>query len=349
MNASQIMTHLRALNGSELFYREYARAKADSQHFGTFLAGLDMDQVLREHLLIPEKKETIPPEYLEEWYFDPTKRQSVHVSKHNCYTPPLMHHHNFFELFYVLEGTCYHTVGPSNTTLRAGDCCLIQPGIQHAINVPDESIVIDILIRKSTFREHFFEVLRGENILSSFFLSNLYSRNALDYIIFHAHGDEGLRSLVLEIYVEFYNKETYYTELVNALLTSFFAKLLRSYEKACELPPYNAADALKALEYIRHIQDNYVGITLESFAKAYHYTPEHTSRLIKSATGYTFSQLLGQVRLERAVELLRDTNMPIGEVAYQVGYMNPEHFIRKFKGVKGVTPKEYRHMARRGS
>jgi AraC-like DNA-binding protein len=167
--------------------------------------------------------------------------RSLNPSELFCYTPPLVHHHDFFELFYVLEGNCHHRVGQSDTRLRSGDCCLIQPGVAHAIDVSDESIVIDILIRKSTFRAHFFDVLRG---------------------------------LILDIYLEFYNREKYHGELINAQLTAFFARLLRSYEGACEL--------------------------------------------------------------------LRDTNLPVGEIGYQVGYMNQEHFIRVFKRRMGATPGAYR-------
>ena len=70
--------------------------------------------------------DTIPPEIIEdlslfvpevtpEWlrtmpevdYLFP-KDTDVSFKKHNCYTPALPHHHNFFEMFYVLEGRCSH-------------------------------------------------------------------------------------------------------------------------------------------------------------------------------------------------------------------------------------------------
>ena len=342
MKPSQLMHALRTLNESELFYQRYRQAETDAKSLIAFLSELDMEYVLREHLLIPEIPETIPQEFQEDWFFNADTNQSIYVWKHNCFTPPIQHHHNFFEVFYVLEGSCRHTVGSSDTLLHVGDCCLIQPGIEHSIDVPDTSIVIDILIRKSTFRDHFFDVLRGDNIISSFFLSTLYAQHALDYIIFHSHGDERLRSLISEIYLEFFNKEEYYQELINSLMTFFYAKLLRSYQKTCELPPYHSTDALKAIETIRYIQNNYQNITLSSFAQAQHYSVEHSSRTIKALTGRTFSQLLLQIRMDKACELLRDTNIPVGEIAYQVGYMNPEHFIRKFKQFKTMTPSEYR-------
>lgn len=83
-------------------------------------------------------------------------------------------------------------------------------------------------------------------------------------------------------------------------------------------------------------------MTLEQIAAKFHYTPEYTSRLIKSTTGKTFTQILQQVRLEKAQVLLQDTNLSIANIANQIGYETPEHFIRIFKKQMHLTPTEYR-------
>ena len=87
--------------------------------------------------------------------------------------PALPHHHSFFETFYVLEGRCSHRIGEDSAVLREGGLCLIQPRVDHLLDVSDGNIVIDALIRRSTFRHYFCSILQGDNLLLHFFMSTL--------------------------------------------------------------------------------------------------------------------------------------------------------------------------------
>ncbi len=66
------------------------------------------------------------------------------------------------------------------------------------------------------------------------------------------------------------------------------------------------------------------------------------SHLFRSQTGTTFREHLHRLRMERACEFLRSTEMPVGEVVRRVGYADATSFIRKFKHEIGVTPAQYR-------
>jgi AraC-like DNA-binding protein len=58
--------------------------------------------------------------------------------------------------------------------------------------------------------------------------------------------------------------------------------------------------------------------------------------------GLTYSQLIGQVRLEAAMELLRDPGRKIIDIAYKVGYGDPSHFTRAFRRGVGASPRTFR-------
>ncbi len=77
-------------------------------------------------------------------------------------------------------------------------------------------------------------------------------------------------------------------------------------------------------------------------ADKFHYTPEHTSKFIRENTGKTYSELLTDFRIKRALLLLKTTNLAIGDIAATVGYVNPESFIRVFKKQYHMTPAAYR-------
>ena len=68
----------------------------------------------------------------------------------------------------------------------------------------------------------------------------------------------------------------------------------------------------------------------------------HLSKLINRHTGQSFFDLLGKMRIERALPLLADPSMRIHAIAEQVGYSDVAHFSKTFKKIVGKTPGEYR-------
>ena len=343
MDEQVLMNRLRTLNSSEIFYRNYRLAKASAIGLDEYLASIDKARVYRENLLVPEWKDTIPPEYLEDWYFSSDSREGIHIFKHNCYTPPIPHYHNFFELFFVLEGHCIHQVGDNKKILHTGDLCFIQPKVTHSLDVNDESVIIDVLIRRSTFRQYFYSILQGDNLLSNFFMSTLYSKPGIDYLLFHTQNDLDLHYAFIELCSENYDQEAYYNELIKKKKKKIFVLLLRRYMNDCELPSHQLEDSETAVRLARYMQDNAANVTLTSLAKDFHYSVEHASRLIKRSTGQTFIQLLTNIRIDNAKQLLRDTSLTVLEIALQVGYESSDHFIRTFRRHCGNTPNEYRH------
>lgn len=64
--------------------------------------------------------------------------------------------------------------------------------------------------------------------------------------------------------------------------------------------------------------------------------------------GLSYSHLLDQVRFQLAAEWLKDTDIPIGEIAFELHYSEINSFTRSFKRWTGVTPSEYRNRLYRG-
>jgi len=70
--------------------------------------------------------------------------------------------------------------------------------------------------------------------------------------------------------------------------------------------------------------------------------PSYLSKIFKDETGATLSEYWTKARMERAMELIRNTDMKVYEVAEQVGYATPHYFIKIFIRHFGMTPHEYR-------
>jgi two-component system response regulator YesN len=66
------------------------------------------------------------------------------------------------------------------------------------------------------------------------------------------------------------------------------------------------------------------------------------SRLFRKETGETFIEYVTKTKMERAKELLDQTDYPVNKICELVGYENQSYFIKTFKTYSGTTPVEYR-------
>ena len=69
------------------------------------------------------------------------------------------------------------------------------------------------------------------------------------------------------------------------------------------------------------------------------------SRFFRKTTGNTFTDFVNRIRVNRACQLLMDTEQRITDICYEVGFNNVANFNRRFLDMKGVTPSEYRRQA----
>ncbi len=69
------------------------------------------------------------------------------------------------------------------------------------------------------------------------------------------------------------------------------------------------------------------------------------SRYFRKATGNTFTDFVNRLRINRACQLLMETDRYINNVCYDVGFNNVANFNRRFMQIKGMTPKDFRRQA----
>ena len=85
-------------------------------------------------------------------------------------------------------------------------------------------------------------------------------------------------------------------------------------------------------------------LNLNDIAGEVQLNPSYLSVLFKKETGYNFTDYLIEYRLERAKEMLAETNKNINEISLQVGYKDTKHFRNLFRKYVGTTPSQYRAL-----
>ncbi|MBU2886356.1 helix-turn-helix transcriptional regulator [Gilvimarinus agarilyticus] len=93
------------------------------------------------------------------------------------------------------------------------------------------------------------------------------------------------------------------------------------------------------INLFRH--QRYVELSLNEAAELCHLSPSYFSRLFKSVFRYSYSEYSIRHRLYSAARLLAQSEHSITDIAYELGFSSPSHFISLFKKQFGVTPKKY--------
>lgn len=121
------------------------------------------------------------------------------------------------------------------------------------------------------------------------------------------------------------------------------AAFLYAFAAAIELDdqdkpvPEPVAKARRFIE-VHHVKP----LELCDVAKAAGVTENHIVRLFNKHLGHTPMRYLWRVRVQHGADLLRDTGLSVGEIAYRVGFSTPYHFSRLVRQQLGLSPKQVR-------
>lgn len=323
---------------AEIFYKDLAEKKSEGgEIYRRYLETLDAEELKRKGLVVPD---LFPPfkKYPEYRAIFP-ENNDIAVWKHSRYTPVYMHSHEYFEIICVTEGEVYNRFeGGEPMPMAAGDILILPDGIRHELSVMnDDGIVINIMIKKSTFKYVFFDVISSDDLLSRFFQDALYGESGMPYLYFRTGCDPNVRKCIEDAFLEYYNHRKYYEKVTKSQVNCLFAYLLRSRESYLI-----AGGEHKELEIYEYIRRHFMDMSLESAAKDFGYSSAYFSRYIRKITGRTYSDLVTEYRMETAVRLLRTTALSVSQISEITGYGSEEHFIRQFKKLNGKTPAAYR-------
>ena len=335
-NIRFILAELERYNEDELFYRRCYQLRANQKALKEYIASFD-EKVLEDRKLeLPNKKKHSV--LTETYIFGDAEKQNTVLRKHNRYTPGFDHYHDYFEVFYVLSGQCVNSIGAERFTLSSGSLCFIAPFINHTLEVFDDSIVVNICIRKTTFDEIFFNLLTSRDFLSGFFIGNLYPVDPVEYLVFDIGADGELIENIFSMLIEQFHYDEYSGRILDNLVSMFFTLVVRKKVKGQLF-----TGQVEQQRYVSYINEHFRTTSLSDVAKHFKISVAHCSRLIKTLTGKNFTELLREIRLRHALSMLLSTNVKIGDISYSLGYKNEETFIRSFKKTFNLSPGQYRN------
>lgn len=277
-----------------------------------------------------------------------SSRENIFVSHHpleaNCLTK--QHSHDYFELMYVSRGSCTQKIGSVPCNLSAGDFCLLNPYITHEIDIDSaETLLFNIMIRQSLLRESFFSMIAGNDLISHFFATSLFTESQQKSYLYVPGGENtAAANHIHSLIIEFHEKKLGYQKAAENYLALLFMELARSLQDRIDRENYTMMGGNLLSEILAYINQHKLEVTLTSVAEEFHYHPKYLSSLIKRYTHKSFSEILLEAKLQDVCCYLKNTSLSIDEISQLMGYYDRSYFNRLFKKTFQMSPGQYRKI-----
>lgn len=251
------------------------------------------------------------------------------------------HRQDFFFLNYAYQGS-YDAISYRHDnfiTINEGECYVGQPYTGYALNKESdrEFIIIGVLMKKELFYRSLLPLLSSDAALFKFFLEPKTNQFADDFVHLKYKKDSPIRPL-LELMVQEYADPKEDTQAI--LKPLVMALLMQNARQFRAQSPARGAAKLSD-QILCYMGEHTDTVTLKDIAARFAYHPNYISGLLHRELGKTFSQLLLELRMERAVLLLNCTGLSVEEAAYMLGYSNSSNFYKAFREYYHCSPREY--------
>ncbi|MBQ2968639.1 MAG: AraC family transcriptional regulator [Clostridia bacterium] len=250
------------------------------------------------------------------------------------------HHHTECEISLILSGEGVYVIGGREYAFSAGDILLFGSNEPHCITEIMGDAPFDMLTVKFEPKA----LWSGTDSEATLLLKLFFNRDEnVPVRISKADAEaKQVSSLMLEAEQELIQKNVGYALKIRILLYTALLGLLRAfgYEEGAHTPrEQNTACLSLAMDYIG--QNLSSDLSLEEIASVAAMSKAYFSTVFKKFNGISPWDYITIKRVERAIMLLKTTNLKKLEIAEECGFRSAANFYKAFKKVTGKMPKDY--------
>ena len=266
----------------------------------------------------------------------------IAVRTHTRFVHFPSHRHNFIEVLYVCEGSLINIIGGKQVVIEAGELLFLNQFTRHEILPAGKN---DIAINFMILPE-FFDVaytMAGSNNVLADLLVNVLRQNEEkgEYLHFRVAEVLQIQNLLENIIYSLVNGEENRERINQTTMGLIFMYLIESVQYV-EMRLPNQYENMISMTTLDYIEQKYRTATLTELCGRLHLPMHVLSKMIKKSTGFNFKELLQRKRLNKAVELMCETDLPVSDIIAAVGYENNSYFHRVFKEHYHMTPRAFR-------
>ena len=264
------------------------------------------------------------------------KDPNIHVFFYSKTGSEPLHTHDFIEIMYINSGEVDEYVNGKNFVAKKGDLVFMNYNSIHSFNARGRCTYYNICF----YPEVLEKVVSPDNAFSLLSLSafNEISKGKTEGVVSFSPSEQRELQHILGKMVEEQAKRLPRFELVNE---SYMNIVITMIVRKISLPDEDEKNAWNELaDYISDNLDS--DLSLEMLAKRCFYNPSYFSRLFKSKFKVSLVEYVSNKRIEKAMQLLSETELSAAAISSACGFSNKSVFYRTFSKITGKTPNEYR-------
>lgn len=281
----------------------------------------------------------------QDYFDDPALPLQVHIRDPQPEFP--LHAHSFDELVIILQGTAVHCVDNQPIPVKSGDVFVVSCRHGHQYHDMHGLALANILFDSRALGMNRWDVRA---------LPGFHALFALEPVLRAQHkfnsrlhlSDSQLRyakELVQDLQRETGTRNPGYRVMAEGLFMQLTVFLSRCYS---DKPSPESHDLLRLGDTIAFIETRFSEkITLDDLAKKSQFSKRHFQRIFQECMGRSPIDHLLRIRVQKAAELLRNSDRKITDIAFDCGFSDGNYFTRQFRKMTDLSPSEYRRIRRR--
>ncbi|MBR3715108.1 MAG: helix-turn-helix transcriptional regulator [Clostridia bacterium] len=237
------------------------------------------------------------------------------------------HHHNFFEIHFVLNGRMTYGIGGNSIELSSGDCLIFSPGQSHIINYYTN----DLLKCSVSFALGEDEPMYEALVLKSGHLCHMegYLYDSLAFICSKNKNESAYYDIIVKNRI---------FEIIHEIAGKTESKKTRGVKNVLS----DGVD-LRLFKAKQFIDDNpHVFLGCEDLAAYCTISSKQLNRIFLKYEGMSLLEYIHKIKAREAEKLLLQEKYSIRDVSENLGFSSVYYFNRFFLKHNGITPGEYR-------
>lgn len=259
------------------------------------------------------------------------------------------HRHEYIEITYVAQGHVTVVIEGQEVQMRQGDLCIMDKNVRHSSGMmTGEDWVFNLIMTEEFFDTVFMYLLSEDNYISNYIVNSFYSEKKLRrHLLFHLEDEPFLEALLEQILCEYYAGDNWSEGKITSCLVILFTELSRMAEKGDSDETIARKLSGVSRDLMEYLKEHYQEANLSAAAEYLHFHPNYLCSVLKKETGKTFKELVTEVRMMEAANLLQNTDWKMQQIAQKIGYATEGYFYRQFRQKYHISPNKYREEHRK--
>ena len=267
------------------------------------------------------------------------KGKQIAIRPHTRFVHFPEHTHDYVEMVYMCRGETTHLVNGTKIVLKQGELLMLgQHARQEIEPAEEEDIAVNLIVRPAFLQGILSFLGNEETPLRRFVLSCLSGNTETGYLYFRVAEVLPVQNLIENLLWTMIHDHANRRGIYQMTLGLLMAELLEHTDSL----RFSSPEEETIVQALRYIEEHYRDGSLTELSQLTHYDFTALSRLIKSKTGKTYTDLIQEKRLSQAAWLLTNTGKRVDEIARLAGYENISYFHRLFSSRFGMSPRQYR-------